>query len=97
MTDPKAGVISTYVYVVTGEVCLAVLSYRLTSGDEAVAYIVPFSQLFVSLQLFYDHPTPPSGIFDDFLAIPYLTKDVQTRSFLDLINAMSAKNLSGTR
>ena len=31
-----------------------------------------------ALSLFYDVPTPPPGIFDAFLTIPYLTKDVST-------------------
>ncbi len=39
--------------------------------------------------MFYDGPTPPDGIFDDFLAIPALTQDVATRSFFDLINSTS--------
>ncbi len=40
--------------------------------------------------MFYDGPTPPDGIFDDFLAIPALTKDIATRSFFDLINSTSS-------
>ncbi len=39
--------------------------------------------------MFYDDPTPPDGIFDDFLAIPALVQDVTTRSFFDLINSTS--------
>jgi len=48
------------------------------------------------LLLFYDAPTPPSGIFDAFLAIPYLTKDVSTRSYLSLVQS-SPDQLAGTR
>ena len=51
----------------------------------------------VSLLLFYDYPTPPAGIFDDFLAIPYFTKDVKTRTFLDLIGVAPSNATSGTR
>ena len=49
--------------------------------------VVPGSSLQhkVILMLFYDYPTVPEGIFDDFLAIPYLEKDVKTRTFTDLI------------
>ncbi|KAK0229777.1 FAD-binding domain-containing protein [Armillaria nabsnona] len=43
-------------------------------------------QVYLSAQIFYDGPTPPDGIFDDFLAIPALALDVTTRSFFDLIN-----------
>ncbi|KIJ50387.1 hypothetical protein M422DRAFT_777110 [Sphaerobolus stellatus SS14] len=70
-TDPKAGVITTYNFIL---------------GAPGI------SQL-----LFYDGPTPPAGIFDDFLAIPYLTKDVSTRSFLSLVQASPANVTYGER
>lgn len=47
--------------------------------------------------MFYDGPTPPAGIFDDFLAIPYFTKDVKTRPFLDLVLAAPANATGGLR
>ncbi|KAK0460443.1 FAD dependent oxidoreductase [Desarmillaria tabescens] len=43
------------------------------------------SQLSLSVLMFYDGPTPPSGIFDDFLALPPLSQDIKSRSFHDLI------------
>ncbi|KAI0819872.1 FAD-binding domain-containing protein [Trametes gibbosa] len=48
----------------------------------------------LSLLLFYDAPTVPAGIFDDYLAIPHFTKDVKTREFLDLVQSFPA-NISG--
>ena len=51
----------------------------------------------VSLLLFYDYPVAPAGIFDDFLAIPYFTKDVKTRTFLDLVMTPPANATSNTR
>ncbi|KII86811.1 hypothetical protein PLICRDRAFT_30995 [Plicaturopsis crispa FD-325 SS-3] len=51
----------------------------------------------VAQLLFYDGPEPPSGIYDDFLAIPYVSKNVQTRSFLDLIQASPANITGGYR
>ena len=51
----------------------------------------------MSLLLFYDGPTPPDGIFDDFLAIPYFTKDVKTRAFADLIGVPPANATGGQR
>ncbi|KAL0573769.1 hypothetical protein V5O48_008184 [Marasmius crinis-equi] len=39
----------------------------------------------VSLLLFYDGPSTPAGIFDDFMSIPYLTSDMETRDFLSLV------------
>lgn len=35
--------------------------------------------------MFYDGPTPPAGIFDDFLAIPHVGADVKTRSFTSML------------
>ncbi|KAH7904380.1 FAD-binding domain-containing protein [Hygrophoropsis aurantiaca] len=51
----------------------------------------------VSQLLFYDGPTPPSGIFDDFLDIPYLTKDISTRSFLSLVTSSPSNATAGSR
>ena len=51
----------------------------------------------MSLLLFYDGPTPPDGIFDDFLAIPALAKNVGTRSFLDLVTTSPANATSPAR
>jgi len=53
-------------------------------------------QPLMGVLLFYDAPTPPPGTFDAFLVIPYLTKDVSTRSFLSLVQA-SPDRLAGTR
>ena len=47
--------------------------------------------------MFYDAPTPPDGIFDDFLAIPHFTKDVKTRSFIDLVQVAPANMTGGQR
>jgi len=51
----------------------------------------------VSLLLFYDGPTPPSGTFDTFLAIPHFTEDVSTRSFTSLVQVSPSNLTSGTR
>ncbi|KAI0773005.1 FAD-binding domain-containing protein [Trametes elegans] len=51
----------------------------------------------VSLLLFYDYPTAPEGLFDDYLAIPHFTKDVKTRSFLDLVKVAPANATGGQR
>ncbi|KDQ56646.1 hypothetical protein JAAARDRAFT_194628 [Jaapia argillacea MUCL 33604] len=51
----------------------------------------------VSQLLFYDGPTPPSGIFDEFLAIPYLTMDVSTRDFISLVQSSPSNATAGER
>uniref|UniRef100_A0A8H8CJ52 FAD-binding PCMH-type domain-containing protein n=1 Tax=Psilocybe cubensis TaxID=181762 RepID=A0A8H8CJ52_PSICU len=71
VTDPKAGIITTYNFL---------------AGSPGI------SQL-----LFYDGPNPPPGIFDDFLSIPFLTKDVKTRSFKSLVQSSPANATAGTR
>jgi len=70
-TDPKAGIITTYNFLL---------------GQPGI------SQL-----LFYDGPSPPPGLFDDFLSIPFVTQDVSTRSFLSLVLSSPANATSGTR
>ncbi|KAK0224251.1 hypothetical protein IW262DRAFT_882938 [Armillaria fumosa] len=63
---------------VTDPKAAMVIVYGYTSG-----------QVFLSSQMFYDGPTPPDGIFDDFLAIPASAQDITTRSFFELINSSS--------
>lgn len=45
--------------------------------------------------LFYDAPTPPAGMFDEFLAIPALDQNVSTRSYLSLILAAPSNGTAG--
>ena len=47
--------------------------------------------------MFYDAPTPPPGIFDEFLAIPNLSADIGTRGMASLISASNSSNLRGHR
>ncbi|KAK7032206.1 hypothetical protein VNI00_013380 [Paramarasmius palmivorus] len=62
------------------------------------AYNVVIGQVPVFLQyLFYDAPTVLDGVFDDFLRIPFLTKDVSTRSFPSLVRATITNITTGTR
>ncbi|KAJ7030279.1 FAD dependent oxidoreductase [Mycena alexandri] len=37
--------------------------------------------------MFYDGPTPPAGVFDEFLNITSVSKNVSTRSFLSVVQA----------
>ncbi|KAJ6529113.1 FAD dependent oxidoreductase [Mycena vulgaris] len=47
--------------------------------------------------LFYDAPTPPPGIFDEFLAIPFVTRDVGTRSLSSLVRLFPTNVTTGSR
>ncbi|KAG5650440.1 hypothetical protein H0H81_012279 [Sphagnurus paluster] len=51
----------------------------------------------MSLLLFYDGPTPATGIFDEFLAIPSFTKDISTRDFISLVQSSPTSITSGER
>ncbi|TCD60004.1 hypothetical protein EIP91_010922 [Steccherinum ochraceum] len=53
--------------------------------------------LLSSILLFYDGLTPPAGIFDDFLAIPYWIQDVSTRSIVSLIQSSNVSSTIGLR
>jgi len=39
--------------------------------------------------IFYDAPTPPPGIFDDFLALPTSQNNLTSRSFSDLVSSLN--------
>ncbi|KIM38915.1 hypothetical protein M413DRAFT_239222 [Hebeloma cylindrosporum] len=73
----------------------AAFSSKVTDPKAAMinqyVYVHPAGQN--SLSLFYDGPTPPPGIFDDFLAIPSVAKDVSTRSFLSLIQGFNTQGM----
>ncbi|KAK0447276.1 FAD dependent oxidoreductase [Armillaria borealis] len=57
-----------------------------------MTYVYSSGQVSLSTQMFYDGPTPPDGIFDDFLAIPSSAEDFTTRSFFDLIASTTFPN-----
>ncbi|KIP04819.1 hypothetical protein PHLGIDRAFT_75249 [Phlebiopsis gigantea 11061_1 CR5-6] len=79
----------------------ATTKFSATVTDPKAAILPTYNFLLgapgVSLIMFYDGPTPPAGIFDDFLAIPHFTKDVETRSFSSLVLASPANATSMTR
>ncbi|KAF9257715.1 FAD-binding domain-containing protein [Marasmius fiardii PR-910] len=75
---------------------------HVNSVTAATAYIITtynflLGSIGVSQLLFYDGPTAPNGIFDDFLNITFFTKDVKTRNLLDLVQAAPADLTSGQR
>ncbi|KAG6333932.1 hypothetical protein ID866_5154 [Astraeus odoratus] len=62
------------------EVTTATANFSANSTDPKASIITTYNYLFglpaISAILFYDGPSPPAGIFDEFLAIPYLSKDI---------------------
>ncbi|KAG1860272.1 FAD dependent oxidoreductase [Suillus subalutaceus] len=47
--------------------------------------------------LFYDAPTRPDDIFDEFLAVSHSAQDISTRTYLDLIQTSPTNASSGLR
>ncbi|KAF8267725.1 FAD-binding domain-containing protein [Lactarius quietus] len=48
-----------------------------------------------SVILFYNAPQPPSGIFDTFLQLPSQQKNIQVRSYADIVNLQAAGHFCG--
>lgn len=53
----------------------------IVTGEIAIDSLL---ELFIVF-FFYDGPTPPEGVFDDFNAIPTLTDGAKTQSYYDLV------------
>ncbi|KAF5356904.1 hypothetical protein D9756_006848 [Leucocoprinus leucothites] len=51
----------------------------------------------ISQLLFYDGPTPPPGIFDNFMKVPFFTRDIKTRDLLSLVKASPANATANQR
>ena len=51
----------------------------------------------ISHLTFYDGPTPPPGTFDNLTNIPSVASDVKTRSYFDLVSALSTDSTAGLR
>ncbi|KAJ7290205.1 FAD-binding domain-containing protein, partial [Mycena rebaudengoi] len=47
--------------------------------------------------LYYGAPTPPPGIFDSFLSIPFVTKDIKTRTLSSLVRLFPTNVTTGSR
>lgn len=95
------GGLITFTENVLDQVNKATADFQMNNTDPKASIITTYNFLLgapgVSQLIFYDGPTPPTGLFDEFLAIPYLTKDISTRSFLSLVQASPANATSSTR
>ncbi|PBK95430.1 FAD dependent oxidoreductase [Armillaria gallica] len=96
------GGLITYTQDHLSEANAATVKFSNDVTDPKAAIITTYNFLLgqpgVSQLLFYDGPTPPDGIFDDFLAIPHFTQDIKTRDFTSLVLASPAnatQNLRG--
>ncbi|KAG6810817.1 hypothetical protein H0H92_010207 [Tricholoma furcatifolium] len=96
----KGGLI-TYTYPQIPAISSATANFTASVTDPKAAIITTYNYLLgqpgISQILFYDGPTPPEGIFDEYLSIPHFTKDVSTRDFLSFILASPANATYGQR
>ncbi|KAL4068781.1 hypothetical protein V8B97DRAFT_1972021 [Scleroderma yunnanense] len=81
-----------YGWHVVEQVTAATASFSENNADPKAQIITTYNYIagqgpMITQSLFYDGPTPPAGVFDQYLAIPHFMKDVSTRSFLSLIKA----------
>ncbi|PPQ75382.1 hypothetical protein CVT24_012992, partial [Panaeolus cyanescens] len=78
-------------------VSAATVNFHANVKDPKAAIITTFGTLLAVpltvAMLFYDSPQPPPRIFNEFMNIPALSKDVKTRSFSSLV-AASPSNLT---
>ncbi|TFK52879.1 FAD-binding domain-containing protein [Heliocybe sulcata] len=95
------GGLLTFTENVIPQVTAAAANFSANVTDTKAGIITTYNFLLgepgVSQLLFYDGETPPDGIFDEFLAVPYFTKDIETRSFSSLVRASPANATAGTR
>ncbi|KAF8492574.1 FAD-binding domain-containing protein [Russula emetica] len=92
------GGILTYAENQLDEIKEALVEFQQKNDTKAacvVSLIYSSGQLSVVISFFYDAPTP-SGVFDDFLAIPAIGGNVTTRSFSDLILSASSPGASSS-
>ncbi|KAG5351541.1 hypothetical protein C0989_006049 [Termitomyces sp. Mn162] len=91
----------TYTFDRIPSVTAATAKFSSTVTDPKAVIITTYNFLLGQpgiLQLiFYDGPEPPTGIFDDFLAIPHLTNDVSTRDFTSFVKGLPANATYGQR
>ncbi|KAF5337654.1 hypothetical protein D9758_013012 [Tetrapyrgos nigripes] len=82
------------------EVATAVTNFAANVNDPKASIITAvnflLTQTLVTQLIFYDGPNPPDGIFDEFLDITSLSKDVKSRDFISLFKS-SPVNLTANQ
>jgi len=80
---------------------VATANFAANNTDPKAAILTTYNsilgQLGIFQILFYDAPTPPTGIFDEFIAISSITRDVVTRSFSSFVQSVPGNATYGTR
>ncbi|KAG1854013.1 FAD-binding domain-containing protein [Suillus subluteus] len=84
--DAASAAIANYSANVTDPKASIYNAYNYVSGVAVMANM-----------LFYDAPTRPEGIFDEFLSIDAIYEDISTRTYVDLIQSFPLNGTSGLR
>ncbi|EJD05648.1 FAD-binding domain-containing protein [Fomitiporia mediterranea MF3/22] len=78
---------------VTDRVNAAIGNFSLNNTDPKAQLVVTYTYVAGQFQTvvvpFYDGPNAPTGIFDEFFAIPSVQSNITTRSFVDFVNLIS--------
>ncbi|KAI9465692.1 FAD-binding domain-containing protein [Lactarius psammicola] len=68
-----------------------------TKASIIISLAYSSGQFTILLLAFYDAPTPPPGLFDEFLAIPTTRNTISTRSFSDFVVSLNSLAASGAQ
>ena len=92
VTDPKASIYNTYNYIYGVVRQPSPFSAYYSANDLLVAL-----QAEMSIIIFYDAPTCPEGIYDEFLLAPHFEQDISTRSYVSFLQSLPLNATSGLR
>ena len=91
----------TYLSPTFKQIRAAIANFSAYSRDPKAAILPSYISLgwtqFVSQTFFYDAPTAPPGIFDNFTKIASISSDLKTRSYLDLVLNSGSNTTAGLR
>ena len=83
------------------QVRAAIADFSVYSQDPKAAilavYVRRAGRSLIGQQVFYDAPTPPPGVFDNFTKIPVISNGMKTRSYLDMILTAHSEATAGSR
>ena len=101
LLTPGQGGIILYPSFQFDQVRAAIADFSTYSQDPKAAIIALYASeggnRFVGQLVFYDAPTPPPGIFDNFTKIPAVMNGLKTRSYLDIILSSRSDASAGSR
>jgi len=83
------------------EVRTAIADFSVSAQDPKAAILPSYmsiaGDLSINLGVFYDGPTPPPSTFQNFTNILSISRDLKTRSYLDMILSSSSNSTAGLR